>query len=44
MWYCVNPLSIMCFTMYTMSRWVMIGHHSCHGGYDTINEKHHRFK
>lgn len=44
MWYCVNPLSIICLTLYTMSRWTMIGHHSCHGGYDTINKNHNRFK
>ena len=42
MWYCINPISIISLTLYTTAKWTMIGHHSCHGGYDNINKKHHR--
>lgn len=44
MWYCINPISIISLTLYTTAKWSMIGHHSCHGGYDSINKKHHRLK
>jgi fatty acid desaturase len=41
-----NPLTWFCLSMYTMMRWVIVGHHTCHGGYDRAdNTKHYnRFK
>ena len=30
----VNLLSIVCLSLYTFSRWTMIAHHTCHGGYE----------
>jgi fatty acid desaturase len=30
----VNPISVMCLSLYTFSRWTMIAHHTCHGGYE----------
>lgn len=30
----VNPVSIVCLSLYTFSRWTMIAHHVCHGGYE----------
>jgi fatty acid desaturase len=30
----VNPVSVMCLSLYTFSRWTMIAHHTCHGGYE----------
>jgi fatty acid desaturase len=32
----VNPISIICLSLYTFSRWTMIAHHTCHGGYDRV--------
>lgn len=29
-----NPLAIVCLSLYTFSRWTMIAHHVCHGGYE----------
>ena len=29
-----NPVSIFCLSTYIYSRWAMIAHHTCHGGYD----------
>jgi hypothetical protein len=34
-WLAVNPISFVCLSLFTTSRWVMIAHHTCHGGYDT---------
>eukprot|EP00548_Thalassiothrix_antarctica_P004163 CAMPEP_0194146422 /NCGR_PEP_ID=MMETSP0152-20130528/20578_1 /TAXON_ID=1049557 /ORGANISM="Thalassiothrix antarctica, Strain L6-D1" /LENGTH=435 /DNA_ID=CAMNT_0038846939 /DNA_START=118 /DNA_END=1425 /DNA_ORIENTATION=- len=34
MGFCVNPISIIGFSLFTFSRWTMIAHHTCHGGYD----------
>mmetsp|Transcript_3464 Transcript_3464/g.4706 ORF Transcript_3464/g.4706 Transcript_3464/m.4706 type:complete len:440 (+) Transcript_3464:124-1443(+) len=34
MWYSVNPLTIFCISTWTCTRWTMIAHHTCHGGYD----------
>merc|ERR1712216_27081 len=36
MWYCVNPISIFFLSMGTLSRWTIIGHHVCHGGFDNV--------
>jgi fatty acid desaturase len=30
----VNPISIIGLSLYTFSRWTMIAHHTCHGGYE----------
>jgi len=30
----VNPITIVCLSLYTFSRWTMIAHHVCHGGYE----------
>jgi fatty acid desaturase len=34
MGYSVNLLSIIGLSTYTFTRWTMIAHHTCHGGYD----------
>jgi fatty acid desaturase len=34
MGFAINPLSVICLSLYTCSRWTMIAHHTCHGGYD----------
>jgi len=45
MWYCINPLSIYLLSLGTMSRWTIIGHHVCHGGFDKCsNGVYNRFK
>ena len=45
MWYCVNPLSIYLISIGTMTRWTIVGHHVCHGGFDKCSEgKYNRFK
>lgn len=44
-WICVNPVSIFLMSIGTMSRWTIIGHHVCHGGFDKCSEgKYNRFK
>ena len=30
----VNPITIFALSLYTFSRWTMIAHHTCHGGYE----------
>jgi hypothetical protein len=45
----VNPISIVGLSLYTFSRWTMIAHHTCHGGYDkcakeATNGRFNRFK
>ena len=30
----VNPISIYLLSLGTMSRWAIVGHHICHGGFD----------
>mmetsp|Transcript_49326 Transcript_49326/g.139662 ORF Transcript_49326/g.139662 Transcript_49326/m.139662 type:complete len:372 (-) Transcript_49326:392-1507(-) len=45
MWYCVNPLSVFLLSLGCMSRWAIIGHHICHGGFDKCSEgRYNRFK
>ena len=45
MWYAVNPVSIFLLSLGTMSRWAIIGHHVCHGGFDKCSEgRYNRFK
>jgi len=33
----VNPITILCLSLYTCTRWTMIAHHTCHGGYEKIH-------
>jgi fatty acid desaturase len=43
----VNLVSIVALSTWTFSRWTMIAHHTCHGGYDRCHpnkERWHRFK
>jgi len=43
----VNLFSIVMLSTWTFSRWTMIAHHTCHGGYDKCHpkkERWHRFK
>lgn len=37
MGYGVNPITVMCLSLYTFSRWTMIAHHVCHGGYEKVH-------
>lgn len=34
MWYSVNIVTIFAISTWTCTRWTMIAHHTCHGGYD----------
>jgi hypothetical protein len=34
MGFAINPISVVCLSLYTFSRWTMIAHHVCHGGYE----------
>lgn len=43
----VNIVSIVALSTWTFSRWTMIAHHTCHGGYDKCHpqkNRWHRFK
>lgn len=43
----VNIISIVALSTWTFSRWTMIAHHTCHGGYDKCHPnkgRWHRFK
>jgi len=43
----VNIISIIALSTWTFSRWTMIAHHTCHGGYDKCHpnkNRWHRFK
>lgn len=33
----VNVISIVALSLYTFSRWTMIAHHTCHGGYEVCH-------
>jgi len=41
----LNLISVLALSTWTLSRWVMIGHHVCHGGYDKChsNKRFNRF-
>eukprot|EP00587_Corethron_hystrix_P005707 CAMPEP_0113305560 /NCGR_PEP_ID=MMETSP0010_2-20120614/5140_1 /TAXON_ID=216773 ORGANISM="Corethron hystrix, Strain 308" /NCGR_SAMPLE_ID=MMETSP0010_2 /ASSEMBLY_ACC=CAM_ASM_000155 /LENGTH=440 /DNA_ID=CAMNT_0000160007 /DNA_START=103 /DNA_END=1425 /DNA_ORIENTATION=- /assembly_acc=CAM_ASM_000155 len=43
MWYTPNPMTALCLSFYTLSRWTMIAHHTCHGGYDKVHPAKGRF-
>jgi len=34
MWYMVNPVSIYLLSLGCMTRWTIVAHHVCHGGFD----------
>ena len=44
-WMMVNPVSIFLMSVGTMTRWTIIGHHVCHGGFDSVDKtkKYNRF-
>jgi hypothetical protein len=39
----VNPISVICLSLYTFSRWTMIAHHVCHGGYEKCHPNKNRW-
>jgi len=39
----VNPISIIGLSLYTFSRWTMIAHHTCHGGYEKCHPDKNRW-
>jgi len=44
-WIAINPVSIFLMSAGTMTRWTIIGHHICHGGFDKCSDgKYNRFK
>ena len=43
-WIWVNPLTIFALSLGTFMRWAMIGHHTIHGGYDTVPGVPERFR
>ena len=42
-WMRPNPVSIVALSTWTLSRWTMIGHHVCHGGYNRQDDGTGRF-
>eukprot|EP00310_Coccolithus_braarudii_P013141 CAMPEP_0183350870 /NCGR_PEP_ID=MMETSP0164_2-20130417/21535_1 /TAXON_ID=221442 /ORGANISM="Coccolithus pelagicus ssp braarudi, Strain PLY182g" /LENGTH=438 /DNA_ID=CAMNT_0025522887 /DNA_START=67 /DNA_END=1383 /DNA_ORIENTATION=- len=45
MWYSINPISIFLLSLGTMTRWTIVAHHVCHGGFDKCsNGVYNRFK
>jgi len=42
-WMAPNPLTIVALSTWTLSRWTMIGHHVCHGGYNKQDDGTGRF-
>ena len=39
----LRPLSIFAISLWSMSRWTMIAHHTCHGGYNRQDDGSGRF-
>jgi fatty acid desaturase len=37
-WYQVSVIPIVCISTYTFAKWTIIGHHTCHGGYDKVGK------
>lgn len=37
MWMTPNPITILALSTWTYSSWAMIGHHTCHGGYNRVD-------
>lgn len=45
MWMMINPISIFLLSLGTVTRWTIVGHHICHGGFDKCSKgKFNRFK
>jgi len=45
MWYAINPVSIFLLSLGTMTRWTIVAHHVCHGGFDKCSGgRYSRFK
>merc|ERR1719181_684802 len=38
MWWRVNPVTIFLLSLGCMTRWTIIGHHICHGGFDKCDK------
>jgi fatty acid desaturase len=43
MGFAINPISIIALSTWTFSRWTMIAHHTCHGGYDKCHPNKNRW-
>lgn len=39
----INPVSIIGLSLFTFTRWTMIAHHTCHGGYDRCHPDKNRW-
>mmetsp|Transcript_7937 Transcript_7937/g.15622 ORF Transcript_7937/g.15622 Transcript_7937/m.15622 type:complete len:411 (-) Transcript_7937:246-1478(-) len=37
LWVYPNPITVFCLSLGTFMRWTMIGHHTCHGGYENVD-------
>lgn len=37
-WYSISIVPIVCISTYTFAKWTIIGHHTCHGGYDKVGK------
>ena len=37
MGFSINLVTIVCLSLYTCTRWTMIAHHTCHGGYENCH-------
>lgn len=37
-WHSVSIIPIVCISTYTFAKWTIIGHHTCHGGYDKVGK------
>ncbi|KAJ8601691.1 hypothetical protein CTAYLR_003181 [Chrysophaeum taylorii] len=44
MWWRVNPISIFFLSLGTLTRWTIVAHHVCHGGFDKCSTEYNRFK
>ena len=33
----LNPVAVVALSLWTYSRWTMIAHHTCHGGYNRVS-------
>ena len=40
----INPLTIVALSTWTYSRWAMVAHHTCHGGYDRLTDESSPYK
>jgi fatty acid desaturase len=37
MWTVPNPITVLALSTWTFASWTMIGHHTCHGGYNRVD-------